>query len=307
MHVDIAIQVGLGRFFGAKFRAGVLFALFSQSQIAVPVRPPSRNMKMRAPPGRDRRPGRRNLRRRFFKRYHLGTRAWADKLPAIDDDIAALKGLLPATEAGNAAALTAAIAAALARPVLAPPPMSHRPPPGFAPGVDLPLTFASLSDVAAVTLWYRHVNQAETLARVRRCIAVMGEGRGRPLFPPLTRRRRRTPCSTMSKQGKRYRALFSIRLDGRAGRTAVYCSAPPSLTRNCPLYVSPGRRAPPAADLASARRCAERPWRPATHVFQSLRVGLDANPGSRSYPIAKSSNSPDPLVPEPSKAKSQRV
>ena len=31
MAADVAIQVGLGRFFGAKFRAGVLYAIYEQS------------------------------------------------------------------------------------------------------------------------------------------------------------------------------------------------------------------------------------------------------------------------------------
>ena len=174
MEADVLIQVGLGQFFAAKLRAGVLYALFQQSQ--------ERQAGMRA-----------------LDQYRMAREAWAsaaraasvycgditygrtamrrghwsDRLAAIDRDIAAL-----ATQANNAPRSTEAtpdarraVLQATGRPALPEIVYSHTPPASFQPGSALPLMIAVPQEtltpfLAAVSLLYRHVNQAERWQRL---------------------------------------------------------------------------------------------------------------------------------------------
>ena len=159
--VDIRIQIGLGRFFAAKFRAGVLKALFERN--------------------RDRRALDAALTRYRDARGHWAGivavaggvygdvsssdilsehGAWVDKLAAIDADIAALQAMTQAARPGDDPGLAQAIAAALASPVEVAPPMAHQPPAGFTPGQELTLTFIATAALTAARLWCRPVNQA---------------------------------------------------------------------------------------------------------------------------------------------------
>jgi hypothetical protein len=81
---------------------------------------------------------------------------WLDRLPAIDEDIAAMeKRLAGAAANGKAAAL---VAEALGRPQRPSLPVRHTPPPRFEPRQ--PLALKAACDAPGV-LFYRHVNQAE--------------------------------------------------------------------------------------------------------------------------------------------------
>lgn len=85
---------------------------------------------------------------------------WADRLPAIDNDVAAVEKYF----AGQPVRQTSATKAirrttkASPRPVVA---VDHAAPAAFTPGSDLRLTLAAKAPVTGSTLWYRHVNQAE--------------------------------------------------------------------------------------------------------------------------------------------------
>ena len=159
---DIAIQAKLGLFFAAKFRAGVLFALYNQ--------------------GHDRRALEAAIAQYDKARTAWAaiialadgvygdvsssdmlseSGAWADKLPAIDADIAALKILLPTAISSDNAAMATAIAAALSSPVITPAQVSHQSPATFTPGNGVTLTFGASPETTTVKLWYRHVSQAE--------------------------------------------------------------------------------------------------------------------------------------------------
>jgi hypothetical protein len=101
---------------------------------------------------------------------------WADRLPAIDTDLAALGRLLEEarcarpTTPGAAPSAPSVAAASPARSALtleavlaARPPelaLAHDPPRAFVPGAPLRLTADALGPVAAVRLYYRRVNQA---------------------------------------------------------------------------------------------------------------------------------------------------
>ena len=160
--VDVAIQAGLGRFFAAKFRAGVLYAIHQRT-------------------------GDRAALEEALKSYRAARAAWAgladrakgvyvpditvgelpwlrghwlDRLPAIDADIALLEKRLPAANAHDEPNVKAAIAEATGRPQRPSAAMRHRVPDRLPaqPAAGLELTGPVL---ASARLHYRHVNQAE--------------------------------------------------------------------------------------------------------------------------------------------------
>jgi len=160
--IDIAIQAGLGKFFAAKFRAGVLYAIHERT-------------------------GDRAALQEALKYYRTARAAWAglaerakavyvpditvgelpwlrghwlDRIPAIDADIALLeKRLLSARPTGDPQ-VKAAIAEAMGRPQRPSTAMRHRVPDRFQREQPLALEFTCLV-LASARLYYRHVNQAE--------------------------------------------------------------------------------------------------------------------------------------------------
>jgi hypothetical protein len=85
---------------------------------------------------------------------------WADRLPAIDNDVAAVEKYFadqPVRQTSAAKAVQRAIKAS-PRPIVG---VDHAAPLAFTPGSDLHLTLATKVPVAGSILWYRHVNQAE--------------------------------------------------------------------------------------------------------------------------------------------------
>ncbi len=160
--IDCAIAANLGRFFAAKFRAGVLYSIHEKS-------------------------GDRRALEESIKQYRAARAAWAaaaerakgvyvaditvgelawlhghwtDRLPAIDADIALVEKRLAAAAAANDPKVQAAIAAVLARPERPAATMRHTAPSRFQPKQALPLELAGPA-AASARLYYRHVNQAE--------------------------------------------------------------------------------------------------------------------------------------------------
>jgi hypothetical protein len=162
--IDIAVAADLGRFFGAKFRAGVLYHIFEQT-------------------------GDRAALEKALKAYRSAREAWAaiaartrevymaditvgelrqlrghwaDRLPDIDADIAALEAKL---DSARPAQTEGPIARAIVEVLRHPPGRAatgrHSPPERFQPGQDLALEFAAEKEYASVRLHYRRVNQAE--------------------------------------------------------------------------------------------------------------------------------------------------
>jgi hypothetical protein len=157
--IDVEMLAGLGRFFAAKFRAGVLYALFEQSG-------DKRALDAALAHYRKARTAWAGIVARADGVYADVSSsdmisehgAWADKLAAIDADIAALEKL--EAKPGTDARLAAAIAAAQAPASLATVAVHHAPPAGFAAGSDVALTFATDTPAQEAVLWYRPVNQA---------------------------------------------------------------------------------------------------------------------------------------------------
>jgi hypothetical protein len=95
----------------------------------------------------------------FVRRGH-----WADRLPMIDQDIAALTRYFDSETAKPAKQVHAAsLLNRPVRPVLA---VRHVPPPHLTRGKDLPLSIEAPEAVREATLWYRHVNHAERWRQV---------------------------------------------------------------------------------------------------------------------------------------------
>jgi hypothetical protein len=171
--VDTAIQAGLGKFFAAKFRAGVLFAIYLRTgysdalknaiaanhaartawaELAAIAKGVYRDDVTFGP--------------EYFQRGH-----WLDRLPAMDEDIADMEKLL--TQAGHAPSqltippqiIEQAIRAASARPSPHDHPSLaglHTPPLSFRRGQPLTIvTTVPSAGIHGVGLRYRHVNQSE--------------------------------------------------------------------------------------------------------------------------------------------------
>jgi len=84
---------------------------------------------------------------------------WADRLPIIDSDVAALEKYFsdnPTQRSSAAKAIQAAHASP--RPAIA---AKHNAPSTFRAGSDLPLTATTPAAVTETILWYRHVNHGE--------------------------------------------------------------------------------------------------------------------------------------------------
>jgi hypothetical protein len=160
--IDIAIQAGLGRFFAAKFRAGVLYAIHERSSDRAAL---DEALKLY----RAARAAWAGLADRakgvYVPDITVGELRWLrghwlDRLPAIDADIALLEKRLDAAKPTGDPKVKAAIAAAMGRPQRPSAAMRHRPPGRFQRQQPLPLELAA-PVLASARVHYRHVNQAE--------------------------------------------------------------------------------------------------------------------------------------------------
>jgi hypothetical protein len=164
--IDVSIQAGLGRFFSAKFRSGVLYAIYESSGDRVALEEALKAYQ-RA----------RGVWAQLAERGkvyvpditagelpHLRGH-WLDRLPAMDADIADMSKKLdaanPATERTERVRL--AVAEVLGRPQRVSLPVRHTPPGRFHPGQALAIELAIDKPASPVSahLHYRRVNQAE--------------------------------------------------------------------------------------------------------------------------------------------------
>ncbi len=161
--VDVSVQMGLGRFFGAKLRAGVLYRIHEQT-------------------------GDRGALEEALQEYRGARAAWAqiiertqgiyvdditvgelpwlrgnwsDRVAAIDDDIADMTKRLESAKAVESA--RPAVLEALGRPKRGAAAVHHTPPQQIRPGqpVEIEFTVDRNLKLAGARLFYRHVNQAE--------------------------------------------------------------------------------------------------------------------------------------------------
>jgi hypothetical protein len=171
--IDAQIQADLGRFFAAKFRAGVLYAIHERTGDRHALDEAVRHYRAaraswaalceRARPvyAADL-----SVSDRFSERGQ-----WTDRLAAIDDDIERIAQRAPSpspTATIDTRRVQEAIAAATSHPRRAAAPCTHTPPAGFKPGTALPLelTITGGRHVTSAWCYYRHVNQAERFQRV---------------------------------------------------------------------------------------------------------------------------------------------
>jgi hypothetical protein len=164
--VDVAIQIGLGLFFGAKFRAGVLYAIFEQSGDRTAL---EQSLKMYehaashwvelAKHARDVYKPDITIGEMDVQRGH-----WLDRLPAIDADITLMAKKLEQTQSNAAAQqdnVRLAIQEAMGRPKRPFAVCRHIQPKHFKRGESLDLEVSIEKAIASVRLYYRHVNHAE--------------------------------------------------------------------------------------------------------------------------------------------------
>ena len=176
MAVDVALQVGLGRFFGAKFRAGVLYAIFEQSGDRTAL---ERSLKMYQK-ARSYWAELANGARDVYKpditvgEMDLQRGHWLDRLPAIDEDIARMAEKLKQTQSSTVAQqdnVRLAIQEATGRPVRASAVCHHIQPGQFKAGEPLDIELSMERAIGSIRLLYRHVNHAERFETVEMQVA----------------------------------------------------------------------------------------------------------------------------------------
>jgi hypothetical protein len=164
--LDVTIQIGLGRFFGAKLRSGVLYRIHERTGDKGALEEALQEYR-----------GARAIWAQIAERTKgvyandvtVGELAWLrgnwqDRLAAIDDDIADMAKLLETAKAAQEPERTrAAVLQALERPKRGWAQVRHTAPAHFRPGQPLEVEFTvdRAVKLAGARLHYRHVNQAE--------------------------------------------------------------------------------------------------------------------------------------------------
>jgi hypothetical protein len=159
---DILILNGLGHYYAGLFRAGLLYSIHEKSgdpaaaqQSLAAYRKARQSWADFSARAKSIYAADVSYGRPAFRRGN-----WADRLPAIDTDLAALERSF-----GSPPARTVSAADALRRAAASTPRLTidahHTPADFFHPGSDLALTISTPSTVADAVLWYRHVNHGE--------------------------------------------------------------------------------------------------------------------------------------------------
>lgn len=163
---DTLIQNGIGRFFAAKLRSGVLYEIFLETgDVDAGKQALDQYKKARAAWAK--------MAERASRVYVADVSYgdvpqrrghWTDRIPGIDTDLAAMERKLQSQPTASTSTVVAAKAVKRAMATVAKPqvPCHHAPPDSFSPGQELPLTL-QVDAQAGLTarLYYRHVNQAE--------------------------------------------------------------------------------------------------------------------------------------------------
>lgn len=164
--IDAEIQMLLGRFFAAKMRSGVLFALHEKTNDAKAAHE-SLEQYYRA----------RASWASIVERAH-GVYAddlsvsdrfsergqWSDKLALIDWDIFEVERRRASAKDSSDPRVIAAVLAVLQMPKRETLTTTHTPPAAFTPKQELALEITVAQSLTKATLWYRHVTQAERWA-----------------------------------------------------------------------------------------------------------------------------------------------
>ena len=160
---DILIQMGLGRFFAAKFRVAVLYRIYEKTGEGMALTQALEQY--------------RNARNHWAEFANIARNAyvddikvgelpqlhghWVDRLPAIDRDIEAIANKEPIKPSMSSALALKSIGTALSRNERSELPIRHVPAKHFVAGKPLVIELNLTKPVQSATLYYRHVNQAE--------------------------------------------------------------------------------------------------------------------------------------------------
>ena len=164
--VDIRIQIGIGRFFAAKFRSGVLYAAFEQSGDRSTLEEAIKQYRRARGIWQDFAEAAKGV---YVSDITFGPSpfqrgSWLDRLPAIDEDIAEMQKRLetaPATREPQSSIPLRELTSAARRESVA---IQHAPAANFVPAQPLEIAVSIPRNAAqslAIRLYYRHVNQAE--------------------------------------------------------------------------------------------------------------------------------------------------
>lgn len=180
--LDVAIQSGLGRFFAAKFRSGVLYRIFEQTGDRAALEACLKQYRLASEAWSELANRARlayapdiTIGERPFLRGH-----WMDRLPAIDEDIRTVEKKLPQSKSGSNARVQAAVRDTLGRwqrPTVA---VRHVTPPHFKRGQALEIELTHDGKLLSIAMFYRHVTQAE---RFETIAMTMHGKRGRAVIP----------------------------------------------------------------------------------------------------------------------------
>jgi hypothetical protein len=165
IRLDVQIQAGLGEFFAAKFRSGVLFHIYritgEQASLEAAIEQYKKARSAYAAIAEAAK-GIYSSDVTFGEQPYLRGHWW-DRIPAIDRDIALLGSMLKSASSQTPSQkVQTAINTALGRPRRLPIDTKHQPPGHFRRGEELQIVISVPLETGAVRLHYRHLNQAET-------------------------------------------------------------------------------------------------------------------------------------------------
>jgi hypothetical protein len=164
--IDVKIHNGLGMFFAQKFRAAIAYGLYEEKNDLESLRDAVYFYRAARQAWVDIIKYTKGIyvdKLGFGHRPHIRGH-WADRLPAIDQDLTYMEKQLQEKENGSVARLAgpSQAAAVWLQPRPARPPCEHPLPTRFHPGQPLDIKLNSKSpELQTVKLYYRHVNQVE--------------------------------------------------------------------------------------------------------------------------------------------------
>jgi hypothetical protein len=162
--IDVEIQAGIGEFFGAKFRSGMLYRIYEKTGDSAALEASlAQYRKARAAWATLANEAKGVYMSDITVGEHRQLRGhWLDRLPAIDQDIAGLGAKLENEKAGAAQPhASEAIKEILARPERPAGTCRHVPPAKYQRGQAVSIECSLDKRPANVSLYYRQVNQAE--------------------------------------------------------------------------------------------------------------------------------------------------
>lgn len=167
---DVLIQIGLGEFFAAKLRSGVVYEIF----VRTGDQDAGRQALAQYRKARNVWAGMADRAKKVYKPdvsygdVPMRRGHWSDRLPDMDTDIAAMQTKVEGPSAANRSGQNAAqaVRAALGKPVRPSVQCVHRPVESFSPGQPLQVLLSvpgsgGSGEVQTVRLYYRRVDQAE--------------------------------------------------------------------------------------------------------------------------------------------------